>query len=248
MKNSKFTDKQYKLKRGKAPLSMTIPSRNSARFPLMWFDEDKGYQRALRYASNQKSPFEDEQDGNAVLGPIVFQDGMLHVPAQDQVLQHFLSLHPHNGVKFEEVNNESDAKQQVASLDLEVDALIAARGLSVDMMETVARILFNTDASTMTTAELKRDILVHAKRDPKGFMFVVNDSDLQFNGTIARFFDNKVLSWRNNKKEVFFNTPSNKKRMLVVPFGDDPDVTVSSYFKTDDGLEHFVSLEKLIEG
>jgi len=33
--------------------------------------------RPLRYARNQKSPFEDEQDGNVILEPIVFEDGML---------------------------------------------------------------------------------------------------------------------------------------------------------------------------
>ena len=185
MSISKYTDKQYKLTRGKAPLSFSIASRNSARIPLMWFDEKIGVQRALRYASNQRSPFEDAQDGNAVLAPIVFIDGMLHVPAANQVLQEFLSIHPHNGIKF-----------------VEVDALIAARSLSVEMMETVARVLFNVDTSTMTTSELKRDLLVHAKRDPSGFLFVVNDSDLQFNGTIAKFFDHNVITWRGNKKEV----------------------------------------------
>ncbi len=52
-----------------------LASRNSRRFPLLWFDEEKGEQRALRYARNQQSPFEDEQDGNAILEPIVFEDG-----------------------------------------------------------------------------------------------------------------------------------------------------------------------------
>ncbi len=247
MSISKYTDKQYKLTRGKAPLSFSIASRNSARFPLMWFDEKIGVQRALRYASNQRSPFEDAQDGNAVLAPIVFIDGMLHVPAANQVLQEFLSIHPHNGIKFVEVNHELDARAEVEDLDLEVDALIAARSLSVEMMETVARVLFNVDTSTMTTSELKRDLLVHAKRDPSGFLFVVNDSDLQFNGTIAKFFDHNVITWRGNKKEVYFSTPSNKKRMMVIPFGDDPDVAVAAFFKSDDGLEHFIALEKLVE-
>ena len=32
----------------------------------MWYDEDKNVNRVLRYAVNQKTPFEDEQDGNAI--------------------------------------------------------------------------------------------------------------------------------------------------------------------------------------
>ena len=246
MKNSKFTDKHYRLTRGKAPLTFTLPSRNSKRYALLHFDEKQGYNRALRYATNQKSPFEDEQDGNAVLAPVVFTDGLLHVPAQNQTLQHFLALHPLNGIKFEEVNEEKNAKDEVESLDLEVDALIEARGLSVDMMETVARILFNVDVTTMTTSELKRDILVFAKRDPRGFLSVVTDPELQHNGRVAMFFDAKLIAFRNNKKEVYFNTPSNKKRMMAVPFGDDPISAVQSYFKTDEGIEQFEALEGLL--
>ena len=246
MKNSKFTDKSYRLTRGKAPLSFTLPSRNSKRYALLHFDEKQGYNRALRYATNQKSPFEDEQDGNVVLAPIVFTDGLLYVPADDQVLQHFLSLHPLAGVKFEEVNNEKTAADEVANLDVEVDALIEARSLSIEMMETVGRILFDVDTSMMTTSELKRDVLVYAKRSPKSFLQVVSDPQLQFNGTIAQFLDNKVITFRNNKKEVFFNTPSNKKRMMTIPFGDDPMVALQSYFKTDEGVEQFEALEALI--
>ena len=63
-----------------------LASRNSRRFPLLWFDEEKGEQRALRYARNQQSPFEDEQDGNAILEPIVFEDGFLTVPKSKPII------------------------------------------------------------------------------------------------------------------------------------------------------------------
>ncbi len=246
MKNAKFTDKSYKLTRGKAPLTFTIQSRNSKNYPLMHFDETTGTNRAMRYAVNQTSPFIDEQDGNAILKPITFIDGMLHVPKEEQALQHFLSIHKDNGVKFVEVNTEKDAESEMQTLDLEVDALVEARALSVDMMETVGRVLFNKDTTMMTTSELRRDVLVYAKRDPKAFLNVVTDPKLQFNGKINMFFDAKILSWRSNKKEVYFNTPSNKKRMLTIPFGDDPMVAVQSYFSTDEGLEQFEALENLL--
>jgi len=41
----------YKLTRNKRPLSFIIPSRNTRKQPLLWFDEEKGYNRELRYAS-----------------------------------------------------------------------------------------------------------------------------------------------------------------------------------------------------
>jgi hypothetical protein len=85
-------DKTYKLINGLSPLSYTIPSRNSRRTPLLWYDEKNNVSRALRYARNQKSPFEDEQDGNAILEPIVFEDGFLFAPKTNPALQQIFRL------------------------------------------------------------------------------------------------------------------------------------------------------------
>ena len=74
---TKYVDKIYKLTRDTAPLSLTLASRNTKRFPLLWFDEKTGTNKALRYARNQNSPFEEEQDDNAILDPIVFLYGLL---------------------------------------------------------------------------------------------------------------------------------------------------------------------------
>ena len=95
-KNTTLKNKAYKLKRSERPLSYMLSSRHSVRSPLLYFDEDQGVNRPLRYARNQKSPFEDEQDGNAILEPIVFEDGMLVVQRENQVLQQFLHYHPGN--------------------------------------------------------------------------------------------------------------------------------------------------------
>ena len=70
----KYTSKSYRLTRDVAPLTFMLPSRNTKRYPLLWFDEDKGINRPLRYAHNQKTPFEDEQDGNAIVEPIIFEE------------------------------------------------------------------------------------------------------------------------------------------------------------------------------
>ena len=90
----KYADKAYRLLSKRIPLTYMLASRNTSRSPLLWFDDEKGVNRPLRYARNQKSPFEDEQDGNAVLEPIIFEDGMLSVPRTNQTLQKFLYYHP----------------------------------------------------------------------------------------------------------------------------------------------------------
>jgi hypothetical protein len=235
-------DKVYKLKIGN-PLSYTLASRNHPRFPLMWFDEKNNVNRALRYCTNQKSPFEDEQDGNAIIEAIIFEDGFLRVPKQNPVLQQFLHYHPLNGVIFTEVDKEKDAASEVVDLDLEIEALVEARALTLEQLETLTRVMFGKDPSTVSTAELKRDILVFAKRDPKEFLNILNDPELKFQAKIRLFFENKLLVLRNGEKEIWFNTATNKKKMLSVPFGEDPYEMAGHFLQSDEGIDSLKMLE-----
>ena len=43
----KFVDKHYRLIKDVAPLTFMLPSRNTRRFPLLWFDEEKGINLSL---------------------------------------------------------------------------------------------------------------------------------------------------------------------------------------------------------
>jgi hypothetical protein len=213
----------------------------------MWFDEEKGINRVLRYAINQNSPFEDEQDGNVILEPIVFEDGFLHVPRTNPVLQKLLHYHPFNGKIFIEVDNEQDANKEVQYLNMEVDALIEARKLDIGQIEMLSRVLFGIDPSTVTTAELKRDILVYAKRDPEAFLDAINDPELKFQAKIRTFFENSWITIRGNNKELWYNTPTNKKKMCTIPFGSDGYETAITYLQSDEGLEGLKMLDMLLD-
>ena len=241
----KFVDKTYKLTREVAPLSLILASRHTNRVPLLYFDEETGVNRPLRYARNQNSPFQDEQDDNAILEPIVFEDGFLFVPRTNQVLQKFLSYHPGNGTIFTEINKKKEAQDLVDNLNAEVDALIEARQLDVEQVENVARVLFQRDVTTVSTAELRRDILVFAKRDPKGFLMLLKDPMLKLNATIQTMIDKNLLQLRNKNKEVWYNTPSNKKKMCNIPYGEDPMFIIASFFQSDEGLESYKHLKTL---
>ena len=238
-------DKIYKLRNG-APLSYTIATRNHPRYPLMWYDEKNNVNRALRYASNQKSPFEDEQDGNAILEPVIFEDGFLTVPKSNPVLQAFLHYHPMNGIVFEEVNKEKDATKDIEELNIEVDALVEARALTIDQLEMMTRVMFGKDPSTISTAELRRDILVYARNEPREFLQVLNDPELKYQAKIMTFFENKLLTLRNNDREIWFNTSTNKKKMCSIPFGADAHDFAAQYLQSDEGLDYLKMLESFL--
>ena len=162
-KKAKYVTKIYKLTGNKAPLSYMLSSRHSQRSPLLYFDEEQGINRPLRYARNQKSPFEDKQDGNAILEPIVFDDGMLVAQKEDQVLQEFLHYHPGNGKVFVEVNKEQDALDELSDAESVLEAQIIAKELSSNTQKLlqVSRVLLGNVVDNMTIPELKRELLIY---------------------------------------------------------------------------------------
>lgn len=244
MKKTKFISKTYRLTRGQRPLSYTIPSRNTSRSPLLYFDEEKGINRPLRYARNQKSPFEDEQDGNAILEPVVFEDGMLYVDRANQVLQQFLYYHPQNGSVFEEVDNEADAAKELEIATSELNAQVMAMELPLQKMITVARAFLGNSVDKMTTSEIKRDLLMFAKSRPKDLLDIINDPLLELQDLVMKMEEANLIKIKG--KNVFYNLKNNKKQMLVVPHNSDPYYIIGTYLQSDDGLQMFKILKSAL--
>ena len=110
----------------------------------------------------------------------------------------------------------------------------------------VCRVLMGNMVDRMTIPELKRDILVFAKNDPQDFMGILSDPMLDLQDTIYQFFDGQLLTLRNQNRDVYFNLPKNKKKLLTVPFGEDYAYIVASYMQSDEGLETFKLLKKYL--
>ncbi len=223
-------------------MSFMLASRNTIAKRLYHFDGKVN--RELRYARNQKSPFVDEQDGNFILEPIIFEDGFLRVEDSNPVLQKFLELHPDNGTSFVEVDSKKDAQKELDWLELEADALSKARTIDYAMMENVARIALSIDPSRISTQELKRDIIIYAKNNPEEFLSIVNDPNVAHDGLVARLFDYGTLVVKRNA--VHYNLTNNKSKLLIIPAGQDAHEAVSSYFVTEEGAEVMATLEKYI--
>ena len=86
-------DRLYELKMDSFPPVYIIKSRG-----LFYFDNEKGYEREIKYARNQQTPFVDEMKGHSKLGHIIFRNGKLFVEKEKVALQKFLSLyHPGRG-------------------------------------------------------------------------------------------------------------------------------------------------------
>lgn len=246
----KQKDRRYTLCGDLTPLTYVLPSRDTARKRLYYYNEEEGTSRTIRYAPNQKSIFIDEQNDVAVVEPIIFEDGDLFVPKEQHLLQEFLHYHPGNvangGKEFYEFDPEKQAAEETQELFDEVDALIKARSLDLNTMMAVGRVYLSGDVDSMTTAELKRDILIFAKNNPREFLDAIEDPDLNINNIAARAIKEAYVTIRGGK-DIFYNLKDNKKKILTIPFGIEPADALMQWLTGEDGVELFKFLTKEFE-
>jgi len=231
-------DRIYYLKGGKKPLSRMIKSAD-----IHWFDEEAGYERELKYTSNQKTVFVDEMKGDQRLEHIIFRSGSLFVEREKTVLQKLLSLyHPDRDKMFHEDKPVARASNQIEILEMEIAALNAAQNLDIDMAEAVMRVELGSKVSEMSSKELKRDLLLYAKRNPGLFLELVNDENVVLRNFGIKATEMGILKLSSDQRT--FSWGSNDRKLMNVPFDEHPYSALAAWFKTDEGMEIYSNIEK----
>ena len=230
-------DRMYYLKSKKKPLSHSIRTSD-----LYWFDKEAGYEREIKYCQNQRTVFVDEMKGDQRLEHIVFRSGSLFVPKEKTTLQKFLSIHPHNGTVFFEHMPVKIAEDQIETLEMEADAILAARDMDIDMAEAIMRVEVGSSVSKMSSKELKRDLLVFARRQPKLFLELANDENIQLRNFGIKAAEEGIIKLSDDQRHFMWSTTG--KKIMTIPFDEHPYTALAHWFKTDEGMEVFVNIEK----
>jgi hypothetical protein len=236
-------DRIYYLTGDKSPLTLKIPGRHTKKHALLYFDDATGRQREIRYATNQDSPLVDEQKGEVTLGHIMFRDGSLNVPKQQQNLQKLLSLyHPLKGRLYEEFSAVQEAEDELDVIELQIDALNAAKAMDIDQIEAIMRVEVGSKVSQMSSKELKRDLLLFAKNNPKLFVELANDENVQLRNVAIVACENGIILLSQDQRT--FTWGSNGRKLMNIPFDENPYSAMAAWFKTDEGVEVYKSIEK----
>jgi hypothetical protein len=231
-------DRVYYLKNNARPISKMIRSSN-----IFWFDEEKGYQRELKYCKNQQTCFVDEMKGDQRLSHIIFRAGALFVPKEETILQKMLSIyHPHKDKVFYEHKPAEVAESQIDVLELEIEALMLAKDLDIDMAEAVMRVELGSRVSKMSSKELKRDLLLYAKNNPELFLELVNDDNVQLRNFGIKATELNIIKLSPDQRHFMWG--SNNRKLMTVPFDEHPYSALASWFKTDEGMEVYTNIEK----
>lgn len=231
-----YRDRLYTLKGNKKPLTYVIPSRHSGKNQLLWFDKENGYQRSLRYVTNQATPFVDEQKGMVTLGRIVFKNGALRVPKEDVGLQKLLSLyHPFKDKIYEEYNPVEISVNETEQIELEIEALLIAKQMDINEAEAVLRVEYGNKVDTLSSSELKRDLLIFAKKKPGLFIELANDDNVELRNIGIKATQIGLIQLSQDQRT--FTYGETKRKLMTVPFDEHPYSALAAFFKTDEGME-----------
>ena len=240
-KNWVIKDRVYKLNSDRVPIVKIIKSRN-----LYWFDEELGYEREIKLTTNQKTPFVDEFKGEARLDNIIFRDGFLSVPKNKQVMQKILSLyHPGKDNRYIEVDEVKIAENDLDYLEMEISALNSAKSMDVDQAEAVLRVELGSKVSSMSSKEIRRDVLLMARNNPEMFLELANDDNVNLRNIGIKATETNIIKLAADQRT--FKWGSNGRKLMTVPFDENPYSALAAWFKTDEGIEVFQTIEKKLK-
>tara|TARA_Y100001972_G_scaffold36593_1_gene45152 strand:- start:1409 stop:2161 length:753 start_codon:yes stop_codon:yes gene_type:complete len=234
-------DRIYRLLSKRQPVVRIIKSRN-----ILWFDPEKKYEREVKYCENQSTVFVDEMKGVQRVGQIAFRDGILSVPKNKVTLQKLLSLyHPGNGSIYYEVDSEKEAASDLDIFEIEMEAMRAAMDMDLDHAEAVLRTEVGNRVSEMKSKELKRDLYIFAKQNPVLFLEIANDDNIEVRNKGIKAVEAGIINLSQDQRT--FTWKSTGRKLIEVPFDENPYSALAAWFKTDDGIDVYKSVEKQLK-
>lgn len=235
-----FKDRYYHLKGDKTPVSYILKSKK-----LMWYDESVGYEREIMFTENQKTPFVDEFKGEVRPAHIIFRDGLLRIPKEKVVQQKILSIyHKDLGRIYLERNEEKDAMDELDLIELELEAMNLCNEMDISKAESIVRMDVGSKVSTMSSKEIKRDLMLLCKKNPQLVIELAEDDSVEARNLGIKAVEQGILKLSADHRTFFLG--SNNRKLFSVPFDEHPYSALVNWFKTDEGLEVYAQLEKRV--
>ena len=114
--------------------------------------------------------------------------------------------------------------------------------MDIDQIEAIMRVEIGSKVSKMSSKELKRDLLLFAKKNPSLFVELANDENVQLRNVAIVATENGVIVLSPDQRS--FTWGSNGRKLMNVPFDENPYSAFAAFLKTDEGVEVFKSIEK----
>lgn len=246
----------YKIVSKSVGITHTIANKHTERKDLLYYNKDEKTgeetSRALRYATNVSSIFEDEQgDGIIKTAEIMFEEGVLRVPKRNPTLIKFLSYHPDNvkngGSIFELVDHAAENKRKEAAEEIQFNAMALARELGDEEITAITRQILPSRVDKMTPEEKKSWVRGYAKGNPIRFTELASSSEVERENIIKSALAREIIQFRRGKSEVFWKHGTRNTLICRIPEGENPDEALERFLMSNDGKDTFEDIERALE-
>ena len=150
--------------------------------------------------------------------------------------------HPQKDLTWYEHQPETVAKNVVDIIELELDALNLVSELEEEALIAILRTEYGSGVSAYTPSQLKRLGFGMAKGNPKLFIELAADEDVQLRNFANMAVELGLVKLDDNN--TVFKYASNGRKIFTVPFDQHPYQAFAQYFKTDEGADLYKALEK----
>jgi hypothetical protein len=143
---------------------------------------------------------------------------------------------------YEEFSAVKEASDDLSILDLQIDAMNAARHMDIDQAEAILRVELGSKVDSMSSKELKRDLLLFSRNNPALFINLANDENVMLRNFAIRASEAGIIKLSQDQRT--FTWGSNGRKLMNVPFDENPYSAFAAFLKTDEGVEIYKSIDK----
>jgi len=153
--------------------------------------------------------------------------------------------HPMKDLKYTEHKPVSIAQDELEDIEWEIEALNIARDMDIDLAEAIVRVEYGSKVNKMSSKELRRDLLLLAKKNARLFMSLAADENVQLRNFAINAVEHNIIRISPDQRTIHW--ASNDRKLMTVPFDENPYSAMAAWFKTDEGVEVFKSIEKRLK-
>ena len=147
--------------------------------------------------------------------------------------------------RYKEHVPQQIADDEIENIEWEIEALNIARSMDIDMAEAIVRVEYGSKVNKMSSKELRRDLLLLAKANPRLFISLAADENVQLRNFAINAVEQDIIRISPDQRTVHWS--SNDRKLMNVPFEENPYSAIAAWFKTDEGVEVFKSIEKRLQ-
>ena len=145
---------------------------------------------------------------------------------------------------YKEKDSVQEAKEDLVSIETEMEALNTAVSVDIEQAEAILRVEKGSAVDKMSSSELKRDLYLFARTNPVLFLDLVNDENVMLRNLAIKAVEMGIVSLSQDQRH--FSWASNNRKLMEVPFEENPYSAFAAWLKTDEGVEVYKSLSKRI--